>query len=268
MGLQYCRVIRQSKVAEGIWLLEFESEAIAHSCRPGQFVHIRIQDGLQPFWRRPFSIHGVDPKAGTVLLLYRVIGTGTEILSLKKPGHEINVLGPLGCGFDTDFPQPRGLIVAGGVGSADLFFLAQRLAEKGKSVIFLWGVRKNTELFGIHRLEKRSVDLRIATEDGSAGFHGMVTDLLEKTFRDDKGLIRNAFGFVCGPKGMIHRVQSIVNQTEMTWQASLEEKMACGLNVCKGCAVRMKAGGYAMVCSDGPVFNLREVIFEDETSRQ
>lgn len=263
MGLQFCRVIRQSKVAEGIWLLEFESEAIARSCRPGQFVHVRIQEWLQPFWRRPFSIHGVDLKAGTVRLLYRIIGTGTEILSSKKPGHVLDVLGPLGNGFNTDFLQPRGLIVAGGVGSADLFFLVQRFIEKGKSVIFLWGIRKKTELFEINWLEKLGVDVRIATEDGSAGFRGMVTDLLEITLREDKELAVNAVGSVCGPKGMIHRVQSIVNKTEMTWQASLEEKMACGLNVCKGCAVRMKAGGYAMVCSDGPVFNLREVIIED-----
>lgn len=263
MNLNTCRVVSQTEVAEGIRLLILEGDAIVRKGRPGQFVHIRVGDGLFPLWRRPFSIHGIDPANGTFRILYRVLGAGTAMLGGKKSGDFLNVLGPLGNGFDLDRSYPRALIVAGGVGSAALFFLADALSRKGKSVTFLWGVRKKSELFGEDDLVKRSVDLRISSDDGSAGFRGLVTDLLKKTLRADKLGNRDAAGFVCGPKGMIRQVQTIAVNTDVPWQVSLEEKMACGINVCKGCAVKMRHGGYGMACSDGPVFDLREVILED-----
>ncbi len=263
LNLNACRVVDQAGVAEDIRLLTLEGDAVVRKGRPGQFVHVRVDEGLFPLWRRPFSIHGMDPKKGTFRILYRVLGPGTEMLDRKKPGDLLNVLGPLGNGFDPDGSFSRALVVAGGVGSATLFFLTNALLEKGKSVTFLWGVTKKSELYGADDLAQRGADVRISTEDGSAGFHGLVTDLLNKTLRTDDFGKTSIAGFVCGPKGMIRQIQTIADCTDFKWQVSLEEKMACGINVCKGCAVKMRRGGYGMVCSDGPVFNLREVILED-----
>jgi dihydroorotate dehydrogenase electron transfer subunit len=262
LGKHVCQVISHSETAEGIFLLFMRGRDLARLSRPGQFIHIRTGSGWVPLWRRPFSVHGADPENESVQIVYRVVGPGTEALSMAKPGDVLDVLGPLGRGFDLDKTFTRGLLVAGGVGSADLFFLAEHLLKRKKQVLFLWGVRRKSELFGVASLREKGIDVRISSEDGSDGRKGLVTDLLKETLADKEWTAEGTEGFLCGPKGMIKEVQRVAEKTHFSWQVSMEEKMACGVNACKGCAVKMKNGGYRMACSDGPVFDLREVVLD------
>lgn len=262
LGKHSCQVVSQCEAAEGIFLVIMKARELARRSQPGQFVHIRTGCGWIPLWRRPFSVHGVDEKNESIQIVYRVVGPGTAALSRVKPGECLDVMGPLGNGFDTGKPFTRSLLVAGGLGSADLFFLAGRLVRRKKKVLFLWGVRRKSELFGVDALRNAGADVRISSEDGSAGKEGLVTDLLREALGEKEWADGNAEGFVCGPKGMIKAVQGMAGKTPIPWQVSMEEKMACGVNACKGCAVKMKDGGYRMACSDGPVFDLGEVVLE------
>jgi dihydroorotate dehydrogenase electron transfer subunit len=257
-----CRVLGQKEVAAGIFLLDFEAPDLADKSHPGHFVHLRTAEGWDPLWRRPFSIHRISEDEGRVRILYRKVGRGTSRMQAFKTGDTINLIGPLGKPFDLTGAFHTAVIIAGGLGIAPVFFLADRLVDAGKKTILLWGVRRSGELYGLDELKKRGVDVRTATEDGSAGFRGCVTDLL-KAFLSATVPLASPMGFACGPTPMLSTLKEIVRGTGFRWQASLEERMACGAGVCQGCAVRIQNQGYQMVCSDGPVFELEEIAFHD-----
>jgi len=180
-----------------------------------------------------------------------------------RPGDPLDVMGPLGRGFDLSGNFSRALIVAGGMGGAPVFFLIDALLSLGKQVTLLWGVGDGREIFGTDEYVRKGVDVRVATEDGSLGHRGYVTELLDvflKTHAQDQSFR----GFVCGPECMLLPVQRFARKTVFSWQASLEERMACGVGVCQGCGVRIRnQAEYRMVCKDGPVFDLKEILFHD-----
>lgn len=257
-----CKILSNTSLTGDILRMTLGAETIAGECCPGQFVHLRVTSSIDPLLRRPFSIHRADPDAGVFEVLYRVIGRGTELMSRMKPEETIDAMGPLGNGFLLGGGFSEAVVVAGGMGSAPVFFLIDALLTMGKSVVFLWGARREEEFFRIEELRSRGVEVRLATDDGSKGHCGFVTELLEThlTALDD-GTPRT--GFACGPEPMLACVQRITRRTSFPWQASLEERMACGVGVCQGCAVRMRPESFRMVCSDGPVFDLREVVLVD-----
>jgi dihydroorotate dehydrogenase electron transfer subunit len=246
------------KISDDIYWMSLQAEDIARDSRPGQFVHMRIDEGIDPLLRRPFSIHRADRESGLIEILYRVVGRGTEAMSRAGEGHVFDLLGPLGEGFVIDKPFSRALIVAGGMGSAPIFFLIDELIAIGKDVILLWGMKHRGEFFGLSQLNELDLEVAFSTEDGSLGHSGLVTDLLEERLQElDDACTWE--GFVCGPVPMLQRVQEIVTKTSFDWQVSLEKHMACGIGVCMGCAVQSKVEGYRMACSDGPVFDLKGV---------
>jgi dihydroorotate dehydrogenase electron transfer subunit len=213
--------------------------------------------------RRPLSIHRADPETGRVELLYRVVGRGTRILKNLQPGESLEVRGPLGRGFDLQGDFQHALIVAGGMGGAPVFYLIDALLALGKKVTLLWGVADGREIFGAKEFVRRGVDVRISTEDGTIGHQGYVTDLLDE-FLEIHAQDSAMRGFVCGPECMLLPVQRRAKKTAFDWQASLEERMACGVGVCQGCGVRIRnREEYQMVCKDGPVFDLKEIVFDD-----
>jgi dihydroorotate dehydrogenase electron transfer subunit len=257
-----CRVSGQREMAAGIFLLELESPELAEKCLPGQFIHMRTADGWDPLWRRPFSIHRISEDRRHIRILYRRVGKGTSRMASLKSGDAVNLLGPLGNPFDLAAEIETALIVAGGLGIAPVMFLADRLARPVGKTVLLWGVRHSGELFGLEEWKKSGVRILTATEDGSAGFHGRVTDLLAGFLSDERPR-SPVMGFACGPAPMLENMQAIARSSGFRWQASLEERMACGAGVCQGCAVRVRNKGYQMVCSDGPVFELGEIAFHD-----
>ncbi len=260
LGAYNCQVLQQIQIDKQIYRLVLQAHKIAQNAHSGQFIHLRITDQMNPLLRRPFSIHRVLREKGQIELLYRVIGQGTNLMKMAKPGDSFHVMGPLGKGFFLRGEFTTAIVVAGGMGAAPVFFLIDELLALGKRVVFFWGVKRGSELFDISALKESGIEVHLATEDGSQGFHGLVTDELQ-TFLNRYTEDGSSVGFVCGPKAMLKKIQLLSSGTSFGWQVSLEETMACGIGVCQGCAVKSRKEGIWMVCSDGPVFDLKEIKF-------
>ncbi len=245
-------VVGRQEVSPDSVRLRFAAPEAASAAQPGQFLHLRCGTSLDPLLRRPFSVHAVDPVVGTVSILFRVVGVGTAWLARRHPGDVVDLWGPLGRGFVLH--PGDGWLVAGGVGVAPLLFLAARLREQGAAPRLLWGARRRQELAAVAEFEHLGVPVELATDDGSEGHHGPVTDLLAEVLSG-----RRAPVYACGPRPMLRRVGELTRQAAVTAQVSLEERMACGVGACQGCACPRRGGGYALVCHDGPVFPAEEV---------
>lgn len=266
-----CTILSNVFLKDRRLLLELAVPSGFGSASPGQFLHIRIEDSCDPLLRRPLSIHDViahSKKKGLVIrVLYEVVGKGTTLLSEKKPFSEVDCLGPLGHGFDLGGLKERTVyIVAGGMGVAPLFFLARKITEvqnpKSKNQItVLIGARTKDDILREKEFKDLGCEVHIATEDGSKGFKGRVTELLKETLRGATGEGRWEI-CSCGPKPMLAAVSDIARQKKIPAQVSLEEFMGCGLGACLGCVIRTTSG-YQRICHDGPVFDSQEVIWKD-----
>ena len=255
------RIVNQTAISGDIYKMTLEAEPVTRQCVPGQFMHMLIDESLKPFLRRPFSIHRLDEDGERLDLLYRVIGTGTRMMSTLGPGDCVDLMGPLGNGFNISGKFNHAVIAAGGMGSAPVFFLIDRLLKLGKRITFFWGVRASNEFFDLEWLKNNGVELQTSSEDGRIGHHGLVTELLGPYFESRS--TENMAGFVCGPKPMLKTVQTRAEDFGIEWQVSMEEIMACGEGICMGCATPLIKGGYGIVCKDGPVFDLQEIAFHD-----
>jgi len=224
---------------------------------PGQFVHLAASPALT--LRRPFSVAGF-PSPGTLDLLVELRGKGTRALSALSEGASIPLLGPLGNAFTPPEPGASAVLVAGGIGVAGLRYLATRLAGDGCPLLMLVGARTGDRLLTDLLPEPTDdgrVRLRVATDDGSAGSHGTVCDLFEEAARHLDSSPRT---YCCGPPEMIEEAARIAGWAELRCEALLEEVMACGVGACRGCVVETR-DGYRAVCSDGPVFDTRDLVF-------
>lgn len=240
--------------------------------RPGQFLHVRIEDSSDPLLRRPLSIHDVteNPKKQKVILrlLYDVVGKGTELLSQKKPFSVLDGLGPLGNGFDVVrlAAFKKIYIVAGGMGVAPLFFLAKRLCEasgakgEGRKIVVLIGAKTKNHIICEKDFKNLGCDVEIATDDGSKGFKGKVTELLKDVLLKLKDP-RESVICSCGPKPMQVAVSEVARHHKIPAYVSMEEFMGCGLGACLGCVIRTTSG-YKRICHDGPVFEANEIIWK------
>jgi dihydroorotate dehydrogenase electron transfer subunit len=262
MHLGPAQIEKNSRIAPRVFFLVLADPRTAKTAKPGQFLMVRVRDGVDPLLRRPLSIHDVE-EGGRVCLLYRVEGKGTEVLSRARPGESLSVLGPLGNGFQVRTAMARHILVGGGMGIAPLLHLARVGAEKGaftpeSCTVFLGG-RTADEIYSEERFRDLPVDLRTATDDGSRGTRGTVVDLLEERLEeggDDASL------YACGPPAMIRALgERVAGRPGIRAQVSLEERMACGLGACRGCAIPVRSPDatvrMAAVCTEGPVFDLR-----------
>lgn len=258
-----CRVIEQRGMCSDIWRLKLHAPELASSATAGQFVHLRVGHRIAPLLRRPFGIHRVHRKQGEVEILYRVVGEGTTLMTKLRPNDVVDLLGPLGNGFNLQGNYDQAVVVAGGMGIAPIFFLIDELLAMEKQVSLFWGARLCEEIFvKPGALKERGVDLHLAVEDGTMGHAGFVTDLLP-AFLETRDKNKTLRGFACGPNPMLRTLQGILPPSAQLWEASLEARMACGVGVCMGCGVKHVDGGLRMVCSQGPVLNLREVILDN-----
>lgn len=230
-------------IATGIW--EMKLSGCTSTCNAGQFVNIMI-DGL--FLRRPISVCNWDN--GTLTLAYRVVGKGTEAMSKMTGGETLEVLAPLGNGFSTEKDCKKPLLLGGGIGVAPLYKLAKELSAKGLETTVICGYKRADEIFYKEEFEALpGVKLIIATEDGSAGIKGFVTNAME-------GLDCDWF-YACGPMPMLRAVK---NATTIPGEVSLEERMGCGFGICMGCTCHTVTGG-KRICKEGPVFNINELVW-------
>lgn len=259
--LANARVLNLEKLTASDYLLLLEEPQFAVQASPGQFLHIRIKDSLAPFLRRPFSVAGAPPGKGVLQIIFRVVGKGTAVLSQAKRGTRLTCLGPLGKGFKPTPGLSPAVLLAGGMGVAPLLFLAHLLAKEQKKILLFYGVASITELLPLKKFLPPQVELHLATDDGTSGYRGPVTALLAEALQ---GGLKPGEMFACGPRPMLQAVAGQNRGWNFPLQVSLEERMACGLGACQGCAVKIRQGGessYRMVCCDGPVFDGQEVIW-------
>ncbi|MBL7074824.1 dihydroorotate dehydrogenase electron transfer subunit [candidate division KSB1 bacterium] len=256
-------LVRVSGVGRGIYLFRFRSTLIARSAWPGQFVHLRVDDGSSLTLRRPFSLCQVG--RSWFEILFKVVGRGTEIMARKKPGDSLDILGPLGRGFSVGESFSGAAMVAGGMGVAPFPFLIRALRRQGKRVFLFLGAKNQDELYLPDQLTK-DVTLSLATEDGSRGFKGLITQLVEKKLRDQKELLGGKWQFFgCGPRAMLARLKELALTYKFSCQVSVETQLGCGMGVCQGCAVpaaprdETSSPKYHLVCQDGPVFDVSEI---------
>lgn len=258
---QSAEVVSNKRIAPETFLLKLRSIKVVKSAEPGQFVMIRVREGLEPLLRRPFSICGIQ-KDGHVVILYRVVGRGTSLMAEMKEGEKVSILGPLGKGFDLPRRDQGIILVAGGIGVAPLFFLAQTLKDGTIPFRFMAGFGSSNEIISLEQVGGPSLDLTIATDDGTEGYAGPVTDLLENYLCHNQNEGDALSLFTCGPAPMLKRVAMVAIDRGISCQASLETAMACGLGACQGCAVRASSDesqSYYHVCKDGPVFPVNAI---------
>ncbi len=255
--------------------------AIAATAQPGQFVHLKVGATTEPLLRRPISIARIDRARGEITLFYRVAGRGTALLAGAKEGETLSVLGPVGKGFALP-GEGELLLVAGGIGIFPLFSLLEAVDRSRVKVKVLWGAesREFFEGAGLAVLRELDVAYEVATLDGSLGQKGLVTDLLASNLRREGGgqgmlpSVMPGFGrgdsvlrvAACGPRGMLKAVTELCLRQAVPVEVCLEERMACGVGACLGCVCTVTtAAGPARrrVCTDGPVFDGREVVWDE-----
>lgn len=255
-------LVGQERVSADVYRMVLHAGQIARTAWPGQFVHLRVEQGYDPLLRRPFSVHRVNREEGTFEILYRVVGRGTWILSTKAPGQKLDLIGPLGRGFAAEGGLRTALVVAGGMGVAPLVFLTDVLREELERVEVFLGAENEGLVVCARELESYGAMVHIATEDGSRGFAGQVTELLAHFLGHGGHAPEPTQIYTCGPKVMLAQVAALAEKFSIPCQVSLEEVMACGVGACLGCAVKCPtlAGGYKLACVDGPVFDTKEVV--------
>ena len=248
------RVVSNEKLSPRFYRLCIDAQPIAQKVRPGQFVHIRVKDGLEPFFRRPFSVYRAKKYTE---VFYEVVGPGTRILADKQKGDWIDVIGPIGTPFCM---PPEGIrhvvMIAGGIGIAPFLILSDVLKKKGYEMALLYGGRTKGHVYPMKEFKENGCKIFIATDDGSVGVKGRVSKLFSKINTDDQ----TTFLYTCGPSPMMASVQAFARKHKLRGEAACEEVMACALGACLGCSIKTTKG-YKTVCYDGPVFDLQEVIF-------
>jgi len=253
------RILSNKKLKSNYWSLEFESGILAKNSRPGQFVEIKVNDGLDPLLRRPISIHSVS--GAKIRVIYEVVGKGTQILSGRNPGDLLDILGPLGNGFEyspiaNKSAKRKIFLVAGGMGVAPLVFLAEKI--KLDRPLVLIGARSKEQILCAREFKELGCEVTTATDDGSLGFKGRVTELLSELLIKNQQISKAGNIYACGPQPMLKAVAQIACKNNIASQLSLERHMACGFGACLGCVVSTK-DGYKRVCKDGPVFSGKEL---------
>ncbi len=211
---------------------------------PGQFVNIKL-DGY--YLRRPISVCDV-PEGGTLVIIYKVVGKGTELMSCMTEGR-LDVLTQLGNGYDLSRSGDKPLLIGGGVGVPPLYMLAKKLAEQGKKVSVILGFNTKDEIFYEDEFKALGVDVSVATADGSYGVKGFVTNAME-------GMDFSYF-YTCGPEPML---RAVCHATDVSGELSFEERMGCGFGACMGCSCKTLTG-YKRICKDGPVMRKEEIIW-------
>lgn len=244
-------IVENSRVNEKYYKLVFRSKNLARGVVPGQFLMIQIGDKHDPYLRRPFSYYRTH--SDRIEVLYEILGYGTSLLSKKKKGDEVKVMGALGNPFSVKKPRPKRVLIAGGVGVPPLVFFA----EKNKSDYLLIGTKSKREVMPKKELSKVKAKILFSTDDGSYGVKGRVTTLLQEVI--EKEGAENLFIQTCGPMPMMNAVMMIARKYEIPGEASLDQTMGCGMGICLGCMVKTHEG-WVPSCTKGPIFNFDELV--------
>ena len=217
----------------------------SHITNCGQFVNIKLE-GL--FLRRPISV--CDCVGDILTLIYKVVGKGTEQMSLMGVGEQLDVLTGLGNGYDTTLAGNNPILLGGGVGVPPMYMLCKKLVAEGKKVSVVLGFNKADEIFYENEFKALGADVTVTTVDGSYGTKGFVTDVMKNT--------DYSYFYTCGPEPML---RAVYNTSITDGQFSFEERMGCGFGACMGCSCKTITG-YKRICKEGPVMKKEEILWE------
>lgn|SRR5574341_1164948 len=261
-------VLANQRLGEGCHKLILTCPPIAKESRPGHFIHIQVNPHYFPLLRRAFSIYDSDGEK-TLEVVLKVVGQGTSLLSKKEPGDRLDLLGPLGNNFTGLESDEIGIMLAGGLGIVPVYFYAKELTKgnAGSRVYFLYGAKNRSELYCRNDTDQLKTRLFYSTDDGSLGFNGYLTQLLEEVIAKEKLPVSKIKIFACGPEPMLARLSDYAVSNNLFCELSLEVGMPCGMGTCMGCVVKYQPDkkqevSYKRVCCEGPIFKAGEVIFD------
>jgi dihydroorotate dehydrogenase electron transfer subunit len=283
MRLAGAELLDSREILPNQWLQTYRAPELTAGVRAGQFVHVRTGDYAGMVLRRPFSYNTVDPIGGRLSIHFRTVGRGTDWFTRLRPGDRIDMLGPLGKPFEVDPRSRHLLLIAGGLGIAGVRALADEAIREGRQVTLLFGAQSARDVYPTALLPDE-VEYVVATDDGSVGHHGFVTDLVP----DYEAWADQAFA--CGPLPMLKALARLATtrrqrlgvaalgrkrgsgkpdvagspqaRRKAFLQVSMEQNMGCAVGACLGCVVMSTAGSPQRVCREGPVFASDEIDWE------
>jgi dihydroorotate dehydrogenase electron transfer subunit len=260
---QTVTIVSNERDTDSYFRLVLRAPQIAPLIQPGQFAHVRILPLKDALLRRPFSIFQVA--GDTFSILYKTVGKGTDVLARMRAGEEVSVIAPLGHGFTVPKAgEEVPLLIAGGYGMAAMFLLAQRSPQKG--IVFVGG-RRRVDILCEQEFAAIGWEVRVATEDGSHGEKGLVTQPLLAELRNLKLKTQNSKLFACGPTPMLKAVGKLAEEFYLPAELSMDEHMCCGVGTCLACVIPVKAGAgweYQRTCTEGPVFDARQIVWHPQ----
>lgn len=256
----HAKLIKKEEIIKDIYKFSVKAPEIVESAKPGNFIEIRVTEGIDPFLRRPISIYNLDKENGILEFIFQVKGKGTEILSKKEEGADVDIIGPLGHGTFKFEKYKNIAVIGGGIGIFPLYELSKEAKQNNVKVNSYLGFRNKDFVMLEKEFEEVTDNLTITTDDGTYKEKGFAIDYLIKDMENEK----YECIYACGPLPMLKAIQKYANENNIDCQISLEEKMACGLGVCLGCAVKTAkspkdAPEYWHVCKGGPVFQAKDV---------
>lgn len=250
-------VVSQKQIGTGIYDLTIQTKEIAAAAKAGQFVSVYSNDASK-LLPRPISLCGIDRKAGTLRLVYRVTGehTGTEEFSRLQAGDTMKIMGPLGNGFTVEKGR-KAFLIGGGIGVPPMLQLAKEMKDAGENFQIVMGYR-DARTFLLDEFKEQGESF-VATEDGSVGTKGNVLDAIRENHLDADVI------YACGPTPMLRALKTYAEEQNMTCYVSMEERMACGIGACLACVCNSTDKDAhsnvknKRICKEGPVFNAKEV---------
>ena len=257
MGKAFVKILSNREIARNIYSLEFESTPEISISIPGQFINIKVRGENAPLFRRPFSIARTSEQSAEII--YEVVGNGTYYLSLLGTGDFLDIIGPLGTGFRIDKNSADVLLIGGGIGLPPLLYLADKLSSYNINPLLLAGFRTKSANY----LSNLNNPVIFATDDGTLGHNGYITDILIEKLNENK----YEKIFSCGPEPMLSKVIEISDEYKVACFVAVENVFGCGTGVCLGCIIenslkRYTETGkkYSLACKDGPVFDAADLI--------
>ncbi len=254
-------ILEIEKLKQDIYKFSIKAEEIVKSAKPGQFIEIRVVDAIEPLLRRPISIYNLRKEEGILEFIFQVKGKGTELLADRKVGEKLDIIGPIGYGTFSIKEYKKVAIIGGGIGIFPLYELAKELKKETNTKVHTYIGFRTKDLITLEEEFKNVSDkLTITTDDGSYGIQGFAINELKKD--SQKETLDKIYA--CGPLPMLKAVQAYAKEQNIPCEISLEQKMACGIGACLGCAVKTAkspadAPVYWHVCKAGPVFNANDV---------
>jgi dihydroorotate dehydrogenase electron transfer subunit len=280
-------VLANERLNDEHWRLTLAAPGIAETVAPGQFVNVRVSQTHSPLCRRPFSVFrvtGAGRSPAAIEIVYRVVGQGTRLMASARPGHEFDLIGPLGTGYRPDLGKRVQFLVGGGCGAAGLFTLGERLSEAAREqpleLVTVIGFRSQSAVMLEEEFASLGGESIVATDDGTYGRRGSVADVLGDII-EDRGCSADCMVYASGPDQMNQALVRLCRERKISGQIAVEKHMLCGIGGCLTCVCEVEGAGvlkhrdldssriqldsdshrgYALVCRDGPVFDMDELV--------